>query len=273
MKLISWNIGGNRQECWAYLAEKSDADIALLQEANQPPSDIGGKIDVNPGSWTTPMHGAWRAAVANLSKHVEVKWIETECIEHADTSQNYLPVSLPGTLAAAEVKLENDDPIVVISMYAPWKRPLASTGSEWIYADASAHRIISDISAFIGQERRHRIIAAGDLNILYGYGEHGSDYWADRHKTVFNRMEALGLKFVGPQHPHGRQAAPWPSELPADSLNVPTFYHRRQSPETASRQLDFVFASKSIADQVKVRALNDPAEWGPSDHCQIEIEL
>ena len=272
MKLISWNIGGNRSESWRHLLG-IDADIALLQEANRPPSDIGDKIDVNPGSWTTPMHGAWRTAVSNLSKHVEVKWIETECIEHADTSQNYLPVSLPGTLSAAEVKLENDDPIVVISMYAPWKKPLASTDSGWIYADASAHRIISDMSAFIGQKRRHRIIAAGDLNILYGYGENGSGYWAERYKTVFNRMEALGLKFIGPQHPHGRQAAPWPSELPVDSLNVPTFYHSRQSPETASRQLDFVFASKSIAEQVTVRALNDPAEWGPSDHCQIEIEL
>lgn len=273
MKLISWNIGGNRTESWRHLLD-ADADIALLQEANQPPSDMDGKIDVNPGSWTTPMHGAWRTAVANLSKRVEVKWIETECIEHADTSQNYLPVSLPGTISAAEVKLENDDPIVVISMYASWKKPLASTGNgRRIYADASAHRIISDISAFIGYQSKHRIIAAGDLNILYGYGEHGSDYWADRYKTIFTRMEALGLTFVGPQHPHGRQAAPWPSELPADSLNVPTFYHSRQSPETASRQLDFVFASKSIADQVTVRALNDPAEWGPSDHCRVEIEL
>lgn len=273
MKLISWNIGGNRTESWRHLLD-ADADIALLQEANQPPSDMDGKIDVNPGSWTTPMHGAWRTAVANLSKRVEVKWIETECIEHADTSQNYLPVSLLGTISAAEMRLENDDPIVVISMYASWKKPLASTGNgRRIYADASAHRLISDISAFIGYQSKHRIIAAGDLNILYGYGEHGSDYWADRYKTIFTRMEALGLTFVGPQHPHGRQATPWPSELPADSLNVPTFYHSRQSPETASRQLDFVFASKSIAEQVTVRALNDPAEWGPSDHCRVEIEL
>ena len=87
-------------------------------------------------------------------------------------------------------------------------------------------------------------------------------------------MEALGLRFVGPQAPEGgRQAAPWPKELPVDSLNVPTFYHNRQTPFTATRQLDFVFASESIADRVKVKALNRVKEWGPSDHCRILIGL
>ena len=66
-------------------------------------------------------------------------------------------------------------------------------------------------------------MAAGDLNILHGHGEHGSKYWAARYETVFARMEALGLPFVGPQAPHGRQADPWLDELPSDSRNVPTY--------------------------------------------------
>jgi hypothetical protein len=87
-------------------------------------------------------------------------------------------------------------------------------------------------------------------------------------------MEAIGLPFVGPQAPHGgRQADPWPGELPPDSRDVPTFHHSRQTPATASRQLDFVFASTSLIDQIKVGALNGPDEWGPSDHCRLEIEL
>ena len=87
-------------------------------------------------------------------------------------------------------------------------------------------------------------------------------------------MDALALRFVGPQAPEGgKQAEPWPKELPVDSLNVPTFYHSRQSPETATRQLDFVFASDSIADRVSVKDLNSVEEWGPSDHCRIIIEI
>ena len=76
-----------------------------------------------------------------------------------------------------------------------------------------------------------------------------------------------------PQTPDGRQADPWPDDLPAGSRNVPTFHMKGESPATAAHQLDFVFASRDMADSVHVRALNDPDHWGPSDHCRIEIEV
>ena len=177
----------------------------------------------------------------------------------------------PRALAASLVIPRGGDPLIAVSMYAEWERPHASTGSRRIFADASAHRIISDLTAFIGAEHGHRLIAAGDLNILHGHGEHGSPYWADG--SVFDRMEALGLVFVGPQAPNGRQAEPWPKELPTDSRNVPTYHTIRKTPATATRQLDFVFASRSIAHLVYVRALNEPEQWGPSDHCMIDIEV
>jgi len=122
--------------------------------------------------------------------------------------------------------------------------------------------------------RSHRIIAAGDLNILHRYGEQGNAYWAARYATVFDRADAMGLHFVGPQAPHGRQASPWPPELPDGSRNVPTFHTPRQGPMGETRQLDFVFASPALKDRLSVRALNaDPDEWGPSDHCRVAIEL
>jgi hypothetical protein len=55
---------------------------------------------------------------------------------------------------------------------------------------------------------------------------------------VFNRMAALGLSFVGPQAPNGRQAAPWPEELPQASKNVPTYYTSRLNSASATRQLN-----------------------------------
>ena len=158
-------------------------------------------------------------------------------------------------------------------MYSPWTRPHASTDSSWIVSDGSAHRVVSDLSALIGRQYGHRIIAAGDLNILHGYGEHGSSYWAKRYETVFTRMKALRLPFVGPQAPNGEQANPRPNELPSDSKNVPTYRTNRHKPETATRQLDFVFASEAFGDSVTVRALNRREQWGPSDHCRLEIEI
>lgn len=143
-----------------------------------------------------------------------------------------------------------------------------------VYADASVHRLISDLSALVGRQKGHKIIAAGDLNVLYGYGEGGSRYWKPRYDTVFSRMEALGLPLVGPSLLEGgRPPDLRPSELPPRSTTVPTFRTAAARPETASRQLDFVFASDSLKDRLHVRALNAPEEWGPSDHCRVLIEL
>ena len=89
-------------------------------------------------------------------------------------------------------------------MYGGWER---SADGRWtLYADAAAHRLLSDLSAIVTSRHGHRIIAAGHLNILNRYGEHGSAYWAARYATVFDRAESLGLRFVGPpgtQRPAG----------------------------------------------------------------------
>lgn len=141
-----------------------------------------------------------------------MEWIETPALENADSTE--FAVSRPGTLSAAIVRTPGIKFFSVVSMYSFWTKPHASTGSSWIISDASAHRLVSDLSALFGQQTGHRILAAGDLNILHGHGEHGSQYWASRYGTVFSRMEALGLKFGGPKHPmdgrqtHGRMSCP-----------------------------------------------------------------
>lgn len=179
-------------------------------------------------------------------------------------------VSRAGTLAVADVEFD-DETVTVVSMYAGWER--ACDGLRTLYADAAAHRLLSDLSAIVTSERGHRVIAAGDLNILNCYGEHGDGYWAARYVSVFDRAEAMGLPLVGPQAPYGRRADPVPAKLPEGSLDVPTYHTPRQVPAAATRQLDFVFASKAIADRVSVCALNGVEQWGRSDHCRLAIEL
>ncbi len=272
LKILTWNIA-QREDAWRFLVD-TDADIALLQEAIEPPADVAGMVEINPGPWRTVGAGVnrpWRAAIVNLSNRAEVEWLSAKPFDEAHPGE--LAVSRPGTLAAAKVTPSSGEPFVAASMYATWEKPHKCTGSSWIYADGSVHRLISDLSVFIGQEASHRILAAGDLNVLHGYGEGGNAYWASRYATVFNRMSALGLSFVGPQAPAGRRADPWPSELPTTSDNVPTYHTNRQNPDTATRQLDFVFASKELTKNLRVSALNDPEQWGPSDHCRVQIEI
>lgn len=278
MKIISWNMA-HRHEPWRSLLDM-DIDLALLQEAGKPPPDVAERIEADPaievdsGPWETMIVGGrtrFRTAIVKLSDRITVDWIEAKPLETAKSRD--LVASWPGTLAAAFVKPPSGEAMIAVSMYAQWVRTHARAGSNFLFSDSSAHHVVSDLSAFIAKEKGHRVLAAGDLNILRGYGEFGDDYWAARYKTVFDRMEIMGLPCVGPEYPNGRQADPWPDELPPGSRNVPTFHHGRQSPETATRQLDYVFASTKLVDSLTVRAPNVPEEWGPSDHCRIEIEL
>jgi len=269
VKIIAWNIA-QRAEAWRLLAG-SDADVALLQEAKEPPADVAAKVSIDPAAWGTGASRGWRAAIVKLSDRVQVAWIDAKPLTEATGGK--LGVSRPGTLAAAIVTPSSGEPFIAVSVYGAWENPHSMTKSDFIYADASVHRLISDLSVFASKKSRQNILIAGDLNILYGYGEHGDVYWAGRYEMVFSRMAALGFKFVGPQAPNGRQAEPWPAELPRTSKNVPTYYRPGQSREACTRQLDFVFASGKLAERVRVRALNEPHEWGPSDHCRVEIEV
>ncbi len=103
-------------------------------------------------------------------------------------------------------------------------------------------RMISEVREYCGSSLPW--IVGGDLTT-----------WWDSESTVFGEMQRIGLPLAGP--------------------HAPTFYNPRlrQGPADARLQLDYVFASRSIAHRVSVRALNTPSDWGPSDHCRILIDL
>ncbi len=48
---------------------------------------------------------------------------------------------------------------------------------------------------------------------------------------------------------------------------------RRLGPQTRRAIERALRESKAIAASVGVRALNEPKQWGPSDHCILRIEV
>ena len=86
-------------------------------------------------------------------------------------------------------------------------------------------------------------------------------------------MSEIGLEFMGPQYPNGRQALPAPDWLPSDTKNVVTFHRMNGNPKDAKDQIDYVFASRGFHERVETRALNGVEEWGASDHCRIMIDV
>ena len=250
MKLICWNIA-HRKAAWRSLPDL-DVDIVLLQEGYKPPKDVADRIEVDPAPYykKDPLRPDSRGKA--LSRCAIVKVSDKVQVDFLDDIQS----SHPGCLSAAVVTpLEGKYqgwPIHVVSFCPQYEahHPKSGVKSRDL-VDTSIHRIISDISLLIGRKNSFRMIAAGDTTVMYGDGS--NDYWRIRKNAVFDRMSSIGLPMIGPQGP--------------------TYYHTTQTPATATRQLDYVFASRSMKDSIRTTALNSPEEWGPSDHCRILIEV
>ena len=291
--LVSWNIDYNRRP-WRELVDM-DVDVALLQETCAVPPHVAGSVAIGPPGfedadvfdsrlWHSDRYKKYFQRrrwprIAKLSDRVTVEWFTPVLSVTDPLPENAVRVSDINSIAIARVIPRDDvqEPFIVVSMYAGWIAPHPVTGGRWRHAtpDVSAHRIISDLSAFIRDTDRlpHRIVAAGDLNMDYGGWNPRRPFLSKRERTVWDRMEALRLEYLGPQYPNGRQAEPRPSHLPANTRNVPTFRRKGSSPTTARLQLDHVFASHGFHETVRTEALNGVAEWGSSDHCRIRIEV
>ena len=279
IRLVSWNIG-KRERPWRVLnamAHREKVDVALLQEAGSPPGDLADMIPADDDVfWNRHLYDRW-PLVVRLSDRVKVEnFRQVQPI--SDLGEGQIGVSGIWTIAAANVTPlgRPEKAFVAVSMYARWMKPHPSTRSPWKSgaSDVSAHRILSDLSAFIGHEdpAEHRTLAAGDLNMFHGAT--GRDLsLPERESTVWDRFKALGLEFLGPQAPNGRQASTAPPDVPQDTRNVPTHYSPGKSAAEATRQLDYAFASRGFHESVTVRALNEVDGWGPSDHCRILIKV
>ena len=287
IRFVCWNMGF-KQASWRVLAGM-DADVALVQEPCRAPADVAGRVDPGPAEhWDAATWNSeyWQgrfprlddrvAKVVRLSDRVRLDWFR-QVGPISTVKADEIAVSGIGTIAAARVVTLDGGlaPLIAVSMYARWFLPHPSTQSKWRvgYADGSAHRILSDLSAFIGDAdpATHRILAAGDLNIVDGSQTGNPQDLEERSQGVFSRMDALGLALI---RLDGRYAEPRPAYLPPDTRNVPTFYTRGERlPAGATKQLDYVFASKGLHRGVSARALNGVADWGPSDHCRLVINV
>ena len=272
IKVVCWNIA-KMHDPWRKLVEM-DADLALLQEVGTVPEDVRDRVELSPYEpWLSHDYDRW-PMVVKLSDRVKVEWFRQVGPTWIDPERPQdVAVSGIGTIEIAKViPTAGPEPFIAASMYARWLGPHPTAVGDWIYSDASAHNIISDLTAFIGYYDRpdkHRILAAGDLNI----GFWSSDQFDHRAQTVMDRFHALGLDYRGPQHPDGRRADPIPEHLNEESLDVPTYHTTRSNPAGAHVQIDHVFASRGFDQEVQTRALNEVSEWGPSDHCRIVIDV
>ena len=199
IRVLCWNIG-LREKPMQVLTD-SGCDVALIQEA---------PLCVD--SWEQE-HYDRGARICRLSNRVDVIGFRNIPLGRRPGPDEFA-VSAAGTIAAARIIPENGLHFIAISLYARWEKPHPDTPTTWGvgYADAMAHRAISDLSAFIGHKdpATHRILVAGDFNLIHGATEQNHLALPERDRSVFARLQSLGFEFVGPQHPNGRMTSPTP---------------------------------------------------------------
>ena len=118
--------------------------------------------------WETALvggRGPWRTAVVRLTDRVELRPRPALTLDTATSADDWV-VSRFGSIAAADVAIDGAVEFTAMSVYAAWEKTAAGT----LYADGSAHRILSDLSALMPR-LNHRLVVAGDWKVLRGYGE------------------------------------------------------------------------------------------------------
>jgi hypothetical protein len=266
VRLLCWNLGSGKAT-WADVESAEGHDVALVQQALDPSGRTRLQTVPRGGSpWGIGRTPA-RTAIAQLSDRVQVAEVATAPIDADEPGP--LGVSRLGSLTVATLTVAaTGDEIDVASVYGQWDAP--ATGTTDYYADAAMHRIVSDLTPLIVDGARPLVIA-GDFNSVRGRATDGPDQrTAARRAGIFDRMDALGLHLAGPCAGTGGRETPAVDGSGADRGDVATF---GAAPGDRNQQIDYCYVSDDLASRTTVVALNGDAEWGPSDHCRISIEV
>ena len=139
---------------------------------------------------------------------------------------------------------------------------------------AMAHRAISNLSAYIGHKdpATHQILVAGDFNLIHEATEQNPLALPEWDKGVF----ALCNRSGSSSWDCNIRTEGWPlRHKGAFGRTRRTF--RRTTPHTSNQARQqtssTTYLCRGFHRNVRTHGLNEPEQWGPSDHCRIVIEV
>jgi exonuclease III len=198
MKVCTWNVRRNKR-AWQWIEKTLKPDIALVQESTPPPSLISDS------------HFVWKPIGGSRN------WGTGVYVRDLPVSEVSL-TTFQGWVTVAEVKLNKNVPLIVISLHAQ-----IIDG----YSITTLHHILSDLTHLID----------GASNVLLGGDFNAGLLWDKKqksptHKIMFDRVEAFGL------------------------LNCHRLFHNKEQRTFRGRggepwQLDHLFMSKHLTKTIR----------------------
>ena len=271
MKLISWNMN-QRASNWGVLAElmrEHNVVAAMVQEAVAPLTgcDHGLRVFTDPSlledPWQMPVPTVRRNFASAIAVRGDVyvdRWTPAP-IGKAEYSKP--AISHQGQWVAIGLG-EPDDRVWIVSLYGLWE---TMPDTKDIFAQATLHRALSDLSLLFLAKATKQVVVAGDLNIWLGYG---NKKWEPGYRSVFDRFEAYGFTLAGPRRAKGAPLEGCPCCGGDRCLHVRTYRHQH-SASSIPYQNDYAFVRG--VGQAACVALDDERNWQHSDHCPILIEF
>ena len=138
IRVVNWNIA-KRWEPWrelAQMARQGKVDVALLQEAGNPPGELVNAIELEDDVlWSRHLYDRW-PLVVRLSDRVEVEGFR-QVPPISELGEGDIGVSGIGTMAVAKVTPVGrpEEAFVAASMYARWMKRLCCKLAEGAKCD------------------------------------------------------------------------------------------------------------------------------------------
>lgn len=254
ISVATWNMNhwqgsaARREGGWRYLREKLQPDVALLQEAAVP-DGVPHAVHRSEG---IDQHRRWGSAVVSWNHPL------TE-LERAKSVYAKAEVELvhthPGTVAVADMEIEGQAPLTLVSIYGMLQHG---------YSITTMHRILSDLTPLLDSRRSKRIVLGGDFNCSTQL----EPPHRERHRNLFQRIEAFKLVDLVAMTAASRPALTGCTCEDKPCRHVQTHRHNTSK---IPWQDDYLFASEALAGKVTEVSVVDeePGAWEFSDHCPI----
>ncbi|MGH9199399.1 MAG: hypothetical protein ACRD1T_27175 [Acidimicrobiia bacterium] len=254
-----WNLDEARSRkarAWTIL-EELRADISLLNEARIPRVRPRGYF--RGGEKTLgldPKVRSWASAV--VSPHVV-----SDLADDVPTTGPFrapFANARPGSWTAALVQVPDVGSVTAVALYG-----LLDERS-----DASVHRSLSDLTPLFENRRYNkRLVLGGDFNTWTGWPSGGGRLARD--ESVFRRIEAFGLVdclLADPTRDDRGPLAGCPCSY-GDSCRHTRTRIDQNAPEVPY-QMDYLYASRLLAERLLTCEALDLGADSPSDHFPIQ---